>query len=634
MNNTCKMDDALALCNSLIKWLQSLEIQGPQQNAIEISDGVAVANALSQICPEYFNQTWLSKIKIDVGTNWRLKVSNLKKIVEKVIEYYQDELNLNVLDIAKPDVSKIGESANSMELGKLLQLVLGCAVNSEKKQEYYITRIMAMEESVQQSIMQAIQSLDEATRGRGPFSLPELADPTRIQRLNSDLEDANEARENLAQRCHELEIQVQALTEEKLLLQNERDQIQRTAELRSADLRRQIDHVKEDLYKVETARDDYCIKVSEYEKQITSLQSRIDELQYAAEKAVQLKDEVDALTETAEKVHAMELQLASYKKKLEEYADLKKQMKILEDKNSEYYQQNMNYEEEVKKSIVYKSQIDIYKKQLIELNKKLDDEIQKVDKAEFENKKLETKLLAFQRERDTLLAERDLLKETNEELRCGTRIPLDNSVGDVARELAAPELRERVAFLEKENRSLRSATNTMNTDSAATTALLEEWNQRQEELRVQLRAKNQKVLELQAKLDEVNSNGDTNALKQKCASLQEALNNKEIELQTINDRHKKSLEKAREIINSMQPRVSNEDVVLARNNERNNIQPQNGVMKDAEARLLTTAFLNLGETCQREAVDARLALLSAGQGHTFLSRQRQPTPRRPYNRLK
>lgn len=65
-----------------------------------------------------------------------------------------------------------------------------------------------MEESVQQSIMQAIQSLDEATRGRGPFSLPELADPTRIQRLNSDLEDANEARENLAQRCHELEIQV------------------------------------------------------------------------------------------------------------------------------------------------------------------------------------------------------------------------------------------------------------------------------------------------------------------------------------------------------------------------------------------------------------------------------------------
>lgn len=333
-------------------------------------------------------------------------------------------------------------------------------------------------------------------------------------------------------------------------------------------------------------------------------------------------------------MHAMELQLSSYKKKLEEYADLKKQMKILEDKNLEYYQQNMNYEEEVKKSIVYKSQIDIYKKQLIELNKKLDDEIQKVDKAEFENKKLETKLLAFQRERDTLLAERDLLKETNEELRCGTRIPPDNSVGDVARELAAPELRERVAFLEKENRSLRSATNTINTDSAATTALLEEWNQRQEELRLQLRAKNQKVLELQAKLDEVNSNGDTNALKQKCASLQEALNNKEIELQTINDRHKKSLEKAREIINSMQPRVSNEDVVLARNNDRNNIQPQNGVMKDAEARLLTSAYLNLGETCQREAVDARLALLSAGQGHTFLSRQRQPTPRRPYNRLK
>lgn len=109
-----------------------------------------------------------------------------------------------------------------------------------------------------------------------------------------------------------------------MLLQNERDQIQRTAELRSADLRRQIDHVKEDLYKVETARDDYCIKVSEYEKQITSLQSRIDELQYAAEKAVQLKDEVDALTETAEKVNKFTLFLQNCNNNLVNLLKLKK----------------------------------------------------------------------------------------------------------------------------------------------------------------------------------------------------------------------------------------------------------------------------------------------------------------------
>ncbi|WAR24657.1 HOOK1-like protein, partial [Mya arenaria] len=39
------------------------------------------------------------------------------------------------------------ESSNHIELGRLLQLILGCAVNCTEKQEY-IQRIMSMEESL------------------------------------------------------------------------------------------------------------------------------------------------------------------------------------------------------------------------------------------------------------------------------------------------------------------------------------------------------------------------------------------------------------------------------------------------------------------------------------------------------
>lgn len=49
-----------------------------------------------------------------------------------------------------------------------------------------------------------------------------------------------------------------------------------------------------------------------------------------------------------------------------------------------------------------------------------------------------------------------------------------------------------------------------------------------------------------------------------------------------------------------------------------------------EEQLIATAFYRLGMTCQREAVDSRLALLS-GPGQSFLSRQRQPAPRKPMN---
>lgn len=44
------------------------------------------------------------------------------------------------------------------ELGRLLQLILGCSVNCDDKQEY-IQRIMSMEESVQHVVMKAIQEV-------------------------------------------------------------------------------------------------------------------------------------------------------------------------------------------------------------------------------------------------------------------------------------------------------------------------------------------------------------------------------------------------------------------------------------------------------------------------------------------
>lgn len=46
----------------------------------------------------------------------------------------------------------------SVRIGRLLQLVLGCAINCDEKQRY-IEFIMVMEESAQQVIMQAIQEL-------------------------------------------------------------------------------------------------------------------------------------------------------------------------------------------------------------------------------------------------------------------------------------------------------------------------------------------------------------------------------------------------------------------------------------------------------------------------------------------
>jgi protein HOOK3 len=87
------------------------------------------------------------------------------------------------------------------------------------------------------------------------------------------------------------------------------------------------------------------MKVEMQEKELLELQSKLEDLQKMADEARHLKDEVDILKETADKAVKYEATIASYKKKLEEYGDLKRQVKILEDKNTDYMQQNMELEE-------------------------------------------------------------------------------------------------------------------------------------------------------------------------------------------------------------------------------------------------------------------------------------------------
>ncbi|KAF5297247.1 hypothetical protein FQR65_LT10019 [Abscondita terminalis] len=623
------MNPSEEVSRSLVKWLQALVLKGTK-NLEDISDGVAICQVLVQIAPEHFS-TLEPKIKAE-SSNWRLKVSNLKKIVERIFEYYQDILSLTVLDVGKPDVVRIGESSNLIELGKLLRLVLGCAINCERKQEY-ITQFMALEEFVQQSIMQAIQQLEEVTgnTGRTEFSLVSMESDTRVFKLMQDLEAANDSKESLMQKCHNLEAQVRSLFEEKqvLLADNQvlASQVRERESMesfRGPDNRKQIELLKDELYKLETSRDDFRAKTIEQDKQILMLQEKVSELQLAADSAAHLKDEIDALSESAEKVQGLEQTIVSYKKKLESYADIKKQLKLLEDKNVEYYQQNLKYEEEIKNSTVWKNQSEMYKKQAADYQQKLDEEIQRTDRASYQMKNLESKYSALLSEKDRLVKERDSLREEYEEFKLGKQIDKDNGA-DVARELAPTEMKERLCFLEKENVTLRSA----GQDVVSKQALLDDALNRIEKLTEQNRNINQKVLELETQLQEQQrvqlddyTENTIKEYKQKVASLLETLHTKDNELQTIQAKYARNLEKAREVAQTLESKIEGNDSLRHSN------------MKDIENQMLPVAFYNLSLIRHQEKLDERLAMLNAGQGQSFLARQRQPTPRKPVQPFK
>ena len=89
---------------------------------------------------------------------------------------------------------------------------------------------------------------------------------------------------------------------------------------------------------------------------------------------------------------------------------------MLEEKNTDYMQINMELEENVKKTGNWRPQIDAYKKQIAELHARLDSETKKSDRLEFDTKKMLEKVEALSEERDRLQNEKDDFKSKNDEL--------------------------------------------------------------------------------------------------------------------------------------------------------------------------------------------------------------------------
>ncbi len=271
--------------------------------------------------------------------------------------------------------------------------------------------------------------------------------------------------------------------------------------------------MKDELIQAETARDDFKIKSLQQQKEILTLQTKVDELQHATSELAVLKDEIDVLREASDKLKICEAQLVTYKKKLEDHNDLKRQIKMLEDRSAEYIQQNVQQEENIKKHSTLKSQVELYKKEIEEMHAKLDAEMMKSVKVEFEYNNISAKFGAIQREKDALLVERNELREMCDELQCNQVSGEQKNA--MSREIMSPNgLREKMERLESENRALRDAQGNetvlavrnflaknlrqfySNEKIFLFQQYMDDSNQRMEKLREQLKVANQKILTL------------------------------------------------------------------------------------------------------------------------------------------
>uniref|UniRef100_A0A8C5KTF5 Hook microtubule tethering protein 2 n=1 Tax=Jaculus jaculus TaxID=51337 RepID=A0A8C5KTF5_JACJA len=502
--------DKAELCGPLLTWLQTFQVQFPCASPQDLSSGLAIAHVLNQIDPSWFNEAWLQAISEDPGPNWRLKVTKLRKIFQSVAEYSQDVLGHPVSEQHIPDVSLIGELADPAELGKLLQLVLGCAISCEKKQEH-IQRIMTLEESVQHVVMEAIQELmtkdshdSLSTETYGNFD----TQSRRYYFLSEEAEEGDELR----QRCLDLERQLVLLSEEKQSLAQENAALRERVGQPDAQgapgitakklllLQSQLDQLQEENFRLESSREDERLRCLELEREVTELQQRNQALTSLAQEAQALKDEMDELRWGSSYLC---LQRAGSKAGLIFFSFKNILIYLFEQETYRNRQVERERKREREREWVQGLQV------------QRQEEAIKAEKWLFECRNLEEKYESVTKEKERLLAERDSLREANEELRCAQLQPRGLTQADpsldptqpglenLAAEILPAELRETLLRLQQENKRLCQQEAEHRERQAELQRHLEEANRARHALEAQHRLNQQQLSELQAQVGEL-----------------------------------------------------------------------------------------------------------------------------------
>ncbi|XP_074121898.1 protein Hook homolog 1 isoform X2 [Sminthopsis crassicaudata] len=409
----------------------------------------------------------------------------------------------------------------------------------------------------------------------GCVSLP----PSQLKRALEELQDALAEKEELKQRCQELDMQVTALQDEKNTLVSENEMMNERLDQLDGSLedpntvvakkyfhaQLQLEQLQEENFRLEAAKDDYRLHCEELEKQLIEFQHRNDELTSLAEETRALKDEIDVLRTTSDKASKLESTVEVYRQKLQDLNDLRRQVKSLQDTNMMYMHNTVSLEEELKKANAARTQLEMYKRQVQELHLKLSAESKRADTLAFEMKRLEEKHEALLKEKDRLIIQRDALKETNEELRCsqvqqdhlsqaGTSV--STSYENLAAEIMPVEYREVFIRLQHENKMLRlQQEGSENERIAELQEQLEQKHRKTSEMETEQRLSKEYIRGLQQQIEDLQRTLQEQGPKPEGESSSKLKQQLEAHMEKLTEVHEE-LQKKQELIEDLQPDVT------------------------------------------------------------------------------
>ncbi|XP_053538914.1 protein Daple isoform X2 [Ictalurus punctatus] len=437
---------------------------------MELVDGVFLHKIMTHIDPNPTNHRVNKQVNSDVN----LRIQNLSTVLRQIRNYYQENLQQlvlmtlpNVLTIAKDPLS--GKSMEEMK--RLLLLLLGCAVQCERKEEI-IEKIKLLDIETQTAIVSHIQEvthnqenvLDMQWLEVGELP-PEDLDPLsrimafHLRKLIDERDECSELILELSQERDYLQLQqlpnsvgyssADQSTQPSILTKEERQHLSVDLADTKAKLRRSRQELEEKTEQLIDARNE----LERLDAEMQKLKQENMQLLAEARSVRAYRDEVDALRERAGKVDRLETELARVKEKLHDVHFYKARMEELREDNMTLVETKAMLEEQLGTARGRCDKLHELEKENLHLRSKLHD--MEIDR-DSDKKRLEELL------EENMMLEISQKQSMNESAHLGwelEQLAKNNEVNDVRKSFGV-EMNEsassRLLKLEKENQSLQS----------------------------------------------------------------------------------------------------------------------------------------------------------------------------------
>ncbi|KFQ30354.1 Protein Daple, partial [Mesitornis unicolor] len=422
------------------------------------------------------------RVNKHVNNDTYLRVQNLTILVRNIKTYYQEVLQqLIVMNL--PNVLMIGKdplSGKSMdEIKKLLLLVLGCAVQCERKEEF-IERIKQLDIETQAAIVSHIQEVTHNQENVFDLQWLELSDmaPEELESLSRNMVFHLKRLIDERDECTEVIVD---LTQERDYLQSQQapsplkapspdsspnpanplsneDKQHLAVEL--ADTKAKLRRIRQELEEKSEQLVDSKHEVEQLTLELQKIKQENIHLASDARSARAYRDELDSLRERANRVERLEMELIRCKEKLHDVDFYKARMEASE-----------NWEKELREDNIILIETKAMLEEQLTLARARGDKLHELEK---ENLQLKSKLHDVELDRDTdkkrieeLLEENMVLEiaqkqSMNESAHLGWELEQLSKSTDLAdtRKSFVFELNEcassRILKLEKDNQSLQN----------------------------------------------------------------------------------------------------------------------------------------------------------------------------------